>query len=64
MYFNNSYENRLKGSHFPRRMGVFSKLYQDRISNGRAESRGCLKAASFLFQTFGLRSMEIILKKR
>jgi hypothetical protein len=64
MYFNNSSEKRLKGSHCPRRMGEFSKLYQDRISNVRAESRGCLKAASFLFQFFELRCMEIILRKR
>jgi hypothetical protein len=45
-------------------MGEFNELYQLRIISGRAESRGCLKAASFLFQFFELRCMEIILRKR
>jgi hypothetical protein len=50
MHFNYSSEKGLEGTHCPRRMGEFNKLYQHRITNGKAESRGCLKAASFLYQ--------------
>jgi hypothetical protein len=64
MHFNYSSEKGLKGTHCPRRMGKFNSLYQDRISNGRAESGGSLKPVFFLLHHVEMRCTVTFLNKR